>query len=212
MKVLPIEPYLTHNFILNVHYAKRLPCIQHAFGLFERGHLVGVTTFGQPATGAIRISMFGHDSGVILMELNRLVVTTTTRNAASFLVGHAIRLLPKSVALVSYADKGKGHVGYVYQATNWYYAGSSSERTDMYSPSGHARHHAGNPEVRQFRTAKHRYWYSRDKTLVRACRWPQLPYPKGDTQRYEVNDEAVRVSIQNGVEQLRLFAALESTR
>lgn len=33
-------------FLLNVHYARRIPCITDAFGLFLNGRLIGVVTYG----------------------------------------------------------------------------------------------------------------------------------------------------------------------
>ena len=38
----------TIHFILNIHYAKRLPSISYAYGLFEEAELVGVITYGSP--------------------------------------------------------------------------------------------------------------------------------------------------------------------
>jgi hypothetical protein len=172
------------ELILTRHYAGRMPTIQRAFGLFENEQLVGVCTFGQPASPWVKVSMFGHDWSGEIMELNRLVIITQTKNAASFLIGFSLRSL-KGIPLVSYADQGVNHVGYVYQATNWNYAGQSKARTDIFSPSGHARHHGGDPSIRQQRSAKHRYWFCSDKRIAKQCLWPKLPYPKGETKRYD---------------------------
>lgn len=170
------------TLIMRDHYAHRVPTIQRAFSLMEDGEIVGCVTFGQPASPWVKVSMMGHDWDGEILELNRLVITTKTSNSASFLVGSAIRRLPK-IPLVSYADKGAGHVGYVYQATNWKYAGESKERTDIFSDGGHARHHGGDSSKRQDRSAKHRYWTCRDSRLAKSVLWPSLPYPKGPTNR-----------------------------
>lgn len=183
MTVIEIGYNQAKPLILQRHYAHRCPTIQRAFGLVENEHLVGVVTFGQPASPWVKVSMFGHEWRGEIMELNRLVITTDTKNAASFLVGSAIRRLGK-VPLVSYADQGAGHVGYIYQATNWNYAGESKPRTDIDSGGKHARHHAGDPSKRQPRSAKHRYWLCRDKRVSKECLWPKLDYPKGETRRH----------------------------
>lgn len=187
MTVMEIGSAQARGLIMTRHYAHRMPTIQRAFGLMDGAELVGVVTFGQPASPWVKVSMFGHDWQGEIMELNRLVIITEAKNAASFLVGAAIRRIGK-ISLVSYADQGAGHVGYVYQATNWNYAGESKPRTDIFSDGRHARHHGGDPAKRQERSAKHRYWLCRDKRLSRACLWPKLPYPKGETKRHDAVD------------------------
>lgn len=182
-----IENKTSHTLILTRHYAHRLPCIQLAYGLFENNELVGCVTFGSPATPMIRRSMFGDNyREVYLLELNRLVIITQTENAASFLIGYALRSIAKNVALVSYADTGVGHVGYVYQATNWLFAGTSEPRICVGDGSAHSRwaYFAPTTET-HIRSSKHRYWLCRDKRMRKICLWPSLPYPKGETTRHE---------------------------
>ena len=48
MKVLSINPKETYDWLLNVHYAKRIPQIIKAFGLYDDDKLVGVITYGIP--------------------------------------------------------------------------------------------------------------------------------------------------------------------
>lgn len=45
----------TKSFILNIHHARRMPCIQYAFGLFDGDYPwpVGVVTYGQPASPSL---------------------------------------------------------------------------------------------------------------------------------------------------------------
>lgn len=172
-----------HFLILNFHYAARIPCIQYAFGLYEDNNLIGCVTYGQPASPWIKVSMFGHNSNIDVLELNRLVIIKDIPNAASFLIGQSFKLLPKQIALVSYADTQFGHVGYVYQATNWLYAGKTKERTDKYSESGHSRHYDPTTIQRQYRSAKYRYWMCRDRHIKQLCKWESLPYPKEETHK-----------------------------
>jgi hypothetical protein len=40
----------TKPFILNLHYAKRMPSISYAYGLFENNELVGIISYGSPAS------------------------------------------------------------------------------------------------------------------------------------------------------------------
>jgi hypothetical protein len=45
MKVLPIKSEEAVPWILQKHYAKRLPSISYAFGLYENNDLVGIVTY-----------------------------------------------------------------------------------------------------------------------------------------------------------------------
>jgi hypothetical protein len=40
-------------------------------------------------------------------------------------------MLPKPTIVVSYADTAMGHIGYIYQASNFLFTGTTKERTDM---------------------------------------------------------------------------------
>ena len=40
-KVTSIDSNITHDWLLNKHYAKRLPSISFAFGLYGGGYFVG---------------------------------------------------------------------------------------------------------------------------------------------------------------------------
>lgn len=103
-------------------------------------------------------------------------------------------MLPANTYVVSYADTAWGHVGYVYQATNFIYTGCTSERTDKVGQfGGHSRHYNKNETRRQFRSAKHRYIYlvgskTDRKRMMSELRYGIMPYPKGDSIHYDVND------------------------
>ena len=177
-------------FVLGIHYARRMPCVQYAYGLFEEDKLLGVVTFGQPASPWLCRGVAGEENRKNVIELNRLVFLPEAngKNHASMLVGKALKMLPRGLFVVSYADWGGWHhVGYVYQATNFLYTGLTKRRTDMFSESGHSRHNCGDSNRRQVRTEKHRYIYltgNRKKQMAQ-LRYPVMPYPKGDSQRYD---------------------------
>ena len=105
-------------------------------------------------------------------------------------------MLPKGYYIVSYADYGGwGHIGYVYQATNWLYTGMTKERTDIFSESGHSRHYDKEETKRQIRTAKHRYIFivaeskTQKKQMLKDLRYKVLDhYPKGDSRHYDTNN------------------------
>lgn len=116
-------------------------------------------------------------------------------------------MLPKPMVVVSYADTGQGHVGYIYQATNFVYTGKSDDgrktpRADRISQSGkHGRHQgrlndgAVDTDIELvYRKPKHRYIFfcgdRRQKlNLLAALRYKVQPYPKGESQRYDASAE-----------------------
>lgn len=187
----------TKPFILGIHYARRMPCITDAFGMFENGELIGVVTYGQPATPSICKGLAGESNRHNVLELNRLVFLPgyNGENRASYLVSQSLKMLPAHTFVVSYADCGGwGHVGYIYQATNFLYTGMTKARTDICSESGHARHYKRGETRRQKRTAKYRYVYlvgnkREKKQMIRELRYPVIPeYPKGNSKRYDTEN------------------------
>jgi hypothetical protein len=130
MIVKKIESKLTYPFLLNIHYAKRIPSISYAYGLFDNDELIGVCTYGTPASSPMRKGLLGDEYASIVIELNRLCLKYNRKNEASYLVGNSIKLLPKPKAIVSFSDISQNHLGIVYQATNFIYCGLSAKRTD----------------------------------------------------------------------------------
>jgi hypothetical protein len=171
-------------FILNIHYAKRVPMIIFAFGLFEKTKLVGIITYGKPASHSLCIGVAGEHNQNLVIELNRLVLKNNKKNEASILISASFKLLPKPLIIISYADTKHKHVGVVYQATNFMFTGTTKARTDMAGKDGkHSRHHLGDSTDRVDRSAKHRYIYvignKKDKkTLTKQIKYKTMPYPK----------------------------------
>ena len=207
MRVEPIPTIEAKPWIMKRHYAHRMPCVQYAFGLFDGNECCGVVTFGIPATPHLCVGVCGEELSDKVLELNRLCVESDEKNGASMLVGSALRLLPGAFVVVSYADTAHGHIGYIYQATNWIYtgttdAGRKTPRPDrIVSAHRHGRHEAriaGGDKVDTsigtliYRKPKHRYIYfvgnkRERKEMRKALRYPVLPYPKGETRRYDAS-------------------------
>ena len=177
------------------HYAGRKPQITKAFGWYEEDKLVAVCTFGKPASPQLCYGICGKEFESNVYELNRLVRIEEFDGQLSQFVSGCLRLLKsENWIIVSYADSGMSHHGYIYQATNFLYTGCTKQRTDRYVEGKHSRHaDFDNPKgIRQVRTAKHRYVYfcTSDKKLKRqwinALNYPILPYPKGNNENYEL--------------------------
>lgn len=198
-RVFPITYNDVKPFILNIHYARKIPNIMYAFGLFNGVKLIGVVTYGLPATPSLCIGVAGEEYKNNVLELNRLVILpeySGTKNLASRLIGQSLKQLPKNHYIVSYADfEGWGHIGCVYQATNWLYTGLTVKRTDIYCENGqHPRHSNIDKSKRQVRTQKHRYIYivaeskKKKKEMLQLLNYPILPYPKGDSRHYDTEN------------------------
>jgi len=204
MKVIPIKNEESYPWLLQKHYAKRIPQIMFAFGLYENEQLIGVITYGIPASPSLCMGICGKEYADKVLELNRVCLMDNSKNQASFLVSNSIKLLPKPTIVVSYADTGQGHVGYVYQATNFYYTGLSANRVD-WAVKGLEHKHSktlsdgltlesikekyGNDFYYIERSRKHRYIYfhgnkTQKKIMKNLLKYPIEPYPKGDSKRY----------------------------
>lgn len=202
-----IKPQEAYPLILNRHYAKRIPSITYAYGLFDGTEMVGVVCYGTPASSTLCRGICGDDWQASVLELNRLVLVYNRKNEASRLVGGSMRLLPKPRIIVSFADTSQHHLGVVYQATNFLYTGLSAMFLDPKVKGMEHLHHATyahgmtNAEVIekygednvyfQERARKHRYIrFVGDKPQVAAMRsalkYEIKPYPKKE----ESNEQA----------------------
>ena len=130
MEIRPVTRKEYLPFLLDVHYARRCPSVSWAFGLFIGDHLEGVVTYGTPSSAPLRRGVCGDAFKSKVIELNRLVLLSNEKNHASLLVGRSLRQIDGDRIIISFADTSQGHVGYVYQATNFLYCGLSAKRTD----------------------------------------------------------------------------------
>ena len=173
-------------FILNIHYAQRMPQVMFRFGLFLGSDLVGVITYGKPASPWLCKGVCGIEHKDKVYELNRLVLLNNKYNEASMLISGSLKLLPFPAVIVAYADTKYNHIGTVYQACNFLFTGTTKPRTDMASKDGkHSRHHLGDRTKRVNRSAKHRYVHflgsKKERRKLKEClNYPILDYPKPD--------------------------------
>jgi len=209
--VKPIDSYLCKEWCLYKHYAKRLPPIEHAFGLWDdNGIMQGIVTYGTPVSSTLR-ELWNNEYK--LMELNRLVINEgLENNVLSYLVSQSFNQMPKPLVLVSYADTSKNHHGYIYQATNWIYTGLSAVFKDYYVKGMEHLHNGtimdmsrgqenrvewlrnkfGENLIMIDRPRKHRYFYflgnkKECKQMKEMLPYKIEPYPKGNNKRYDAS-------------------------
>ena len=218
MKVLSIKQSDAEPWIMKKHYAKRMPSISFCYGLYDNGSLIGIVTYGVPSSSPLRAGICGNDWKDRVLELNRLVCDSGQNNASKLVAG-SLRHLPQPSIIVSYADTSMGHVGYVYQATNFLYTGLSAKRTD-WKVKGMEHLHGqtigdlsrgqdnraewmkqkyGDDFYLEERPRKHRYVYfcgnkRQRKEMLNNLQYMIEPYPKGASQRYDANGS---VPVQN---------------
>jgi hypothetical protein len=125
ISVIGLPSAQTHDWLLNKHYAHRLPCISYAFGIYSDNILEGVCTFAKPMSWSLQIGICGKDESDKVLELNRLVINPIIKNQASYFIARCLKLLPHPAIIVSYADTAQNHHGYIYQASNFLYTGMS---------------------------------------------------------------------------------------
>lgn len=111
--VTKIKSKDTYPYLLDIHYAKRIPSISYAYGLFWHSELVGVITYGTPSSSPLRVGIAGKENSYRVLELNRLVLKNNIKNEASILISKSILLLPHGMIIVSYADSSQNHIGTV---------------------------------------------------------------------------------------------------
>lgn len=192
-----IEPAQVSDIIVGRHYLHRKGPCSFAFALYHKGQVLGAITYGTPSSAPLRVGICGKDEANNVIELTRLWTRDDTpKNSESFLIGNTIKMVDKDI-IVSFADQAQGHLGYVYQATNWIYTGLSAKRTDWtvegldlhgqtladkYSAS-EIREKYGDRFSLKERSRKHRYIYfncnkRRKKELRGKLLYPVLEYPK----------------------------------
>jgi hypothetical protein len=152
------------GFIATHHYQPTMPSTSYRFGLFDHGLvdgqgegraervLVGVLTLGVPMNQSVLTRAFPTlEPYTESLDFNRLVLLDAVPgNAESFFTAAALRLAAEHGVrgVVTYADPQPrwrttgprpelikpGHVGIVYQALNFLYAGRATRRTLVLLP------------------------------------------------------------------------------
>jgi hypothetical protein len=189
------------DIVIKEHYLHRTAPCSKAFGLFNKdGEIKGVIVYGISCSSTLLRGICGEEEKSNVYELTRLwIADDVPKNGESFLIGNTIKLLDKEI-IVSFSEIDRGHVGTVYQATNFMYCGLSAKFKDPKVKGLEHQHHAtyahgmnmeqirnkyGNDNVYYVeRPRKHRYIYfntknqNRKKELISKLKYNVLPYPK----------------------------------
>jgi hypothetical protein len=192
---------------MNFHYSKAVPSVGLAYNVFNsKKEWCGVICYGIGATNNIA-SPYGLSQGQVVelvrMALNGKQESTTKAMAIT------LKLLKKDAPniklVVSYADSEQGHFGTIYQATNWFYTGYSTDtnlivngkrehRRTLTSRFGTCSADAIKKRgysVQVLKTKpKWKYIYPIDKSLIPLCKSLSKPYPKHAAEVLPVAQQA----------------------
>lgn len=128
LEVSPISVSDARKAVMRWHYSQRMPIgrlVCH--GVWERGTFVGAIIYGRGASPELG-NAWGLSS-TQCCELVRIALAPGRKLPTSRALSVSLRMLAKGnpdlQLVVSFADVEQGHVGVLYQATNWLYAGKS---------------------------------------------------------------------------------------
>ena len=202
-KIQKISSPIANDMVVKNHYLHRKAQSSYAFGLYEidgnndglfkTDKLVGCIIYGLPASPNVCRGICGEEYFNDVIELTRLWIDDCVgKNGESFLIGNTIKMLDKKI-IISYSEPDFGHVGTVYQATNWIYTGLTEKRTNRVAVDGsttkHNRHECKKKEntILVDRPRKHRYIYfntnkKEKRNLFKKLRYKVFPYPKSSVK------------------------------
>ena len=179
------------------HYSKSMPSNAVGYSVFnDDGEWCGCILFALGANPCINTDLNINKKEVI--ELVR-VALNGKHGKTSMAVAIALRLIKKHIpylkAIVSYADENQGHLGTIYQATNWIYTGEYARENGIHingktthRRTVNSRYNTSSLEwIRENIDSsahiikgkpKHKYYYLYDKSLMGILKDRQKPYPK----------------------------------
>jgi len=132
------RPYIAAH-----HYSQTMPdSTTDVFMGFYDGVFAGVCVFGMGTGKGQYYRLIDDLEEGQYRELTRLWSPDgMPKNTESRLISESIKLLPKEVRLIlSYADPSQGHLGTIYQATNWFYLGTTNSGQKMVDRDGKELH------------------------------------------------------------------------
>jgi len=198
VRVRPISSTIARELFMRYHYLHSLPGgTKLTFGAFEGTRLMGALALGAGPFNAHSVVQGATPADAL--TLTRLWLSDKLpHNSESRVLGVVLRTLERHTNLkflVTYADPLQGHLGTIYQATNWIYTGLS-DPTPLYDLGDGKPHHSrtlgylfGTRSVEYFsqhgvevtllpQSPKHRYIYFLNPSWRCRLRVPVLHYPK----------------------------------
>ncbi len=137
-----ISKKIAKDMIVKNHYSHKWTSCRYALGIFyetDNQHaffdekdekLAGVAIYGYPVGRSAPKSISPELKEEEVLELTRLFIFDDYgKNTESLVLSKTFKWLQENAkdikVLVSYSDPEQGHLGIIYQATNWIYQGNS---------------------------------------------------------------------------------------
>lgn len=116
--------------VMRWHYSRKMPAAKLVrIGVWEDGRFVGAILYGSGANRHLA-RPFGLKP-TEACELVRVALASGRKHPTSRCLAFSLKMLqrqsPGLQVVVSYADTKEGHLGIIYQATNWIFLGGSSQ-------------------------------------------------------------------------------------
>lgn len=183
--------------VMRWHYSRTMPINKLVrLGVWWGGVFKGAVIFSRPARN--QHLMFGLEPQEVC-ELARVALDRHEGFQVTEVVARAIKMLkqrcPGLRLIVSFADPAEGHVGRIYQAGNWIYAGRSAANRDLvfrgkrlqkraYTGANFGRPRSKPPpgSVWAATPGKHRYLMPLDKRTRRLVERLRKQPPHADAQ------------------------------
>ena len=218
------------DIIERFHYAHILGPVSYTLGVYykqdhvffdDHEELVGAIAYARPL-GRLSVKSISEKLDISQsLELTRLFIHDGyPKNIESYSIARSFTWirenLPKVEVLLSYSDPEQGHLGIVYQASNWLYQGTGFSIMDKYrlsltkTPYDWIHHRTiydnyGTVSIDELKrqightfwlkkeTNKHRYIYllKNRKYWLEHLKYPVLPYPKEIIKQEEEIEEIV---------------------
>ena len=150
----PIDKQVASKLIIKNHYSHAWTSCRYALGVFCKGNnhqfygdgmtddeLIGVVVYGFPVGRHVATNISSLITKDNVLELTRLwIKDNTPKNTESYVISLSFDWLRKNdkdiKVLVSYADPSAGHLGKIYQATNWLFQVTTCNEDVLYSMDG----------------------------------------------------------------------------
>lgn len=199
-RVAVITPATARDIIVKHHYSHGWPTGNFvSFGAFIDKKMVGVATFGHPASKDNWKTLPACERPRDMCELTRLwIADWAPPFVESRTIAACLRILRRDKVckvVISYADPLQGHYGTVYQASNWTFVGQMapsqqlrfSDGTLMHQRAAFDRFGADSPSklkpvdpgVKLEKVpGKFKYMYAIDTAVLPDLKKLAKPYPK----------------------------------
>ena len=226
LKLKVINNAFAKQFMIENHYTKSCAKATISFGFYtEKEELSTVIVYGQPSGKYLASSIYDGCKESECLELLRLFsYDWNVKNTESYCIAKSIKYIKENMkeikVLISYADTSAGHIGYIYQASNWLYIGKGSCERKIFIDG--QRQHRRNlydlygtssiPKLKEIlgerlqiseeKFSKNKYIYitankKEKKEIIKKLKTiPISEYPKGDLNYYDNNSNSFLGNMQ----------------